>query len=136
MAETNFVDYVKIFCRSGKGGQGSMHFHREKFVQKGGPDGGDGGRGGHIIMRANKNYWTLIHLKYARHVFAGDGGEREREAAALRNSQHLVAGDGRKGKRLRTDAADGVQVAGACLRVELVKAAAAFDVAGDAVRFE
>ncbi|GAT63317.1 GTPase ObgE [Paludibacter jiangxiensis] len=75
MAETNFVDYVKIFCRSGKGGQGSMHFHREKFVQKGGPDGGDGGRGGHIIMRANKNYWTLIHLKYARHVFAGDGGD-------------------------------------------------------------
>jgi len=73
MAETNFVDYVKIFCRSGKGGQGSMHFHREKFVMKGGPDGGDGGRGGHIIMRANKNYWTLIHLKYARHVFAGDG---------------------------------------------------------------
>lgn len=73
MAETNFVDYVKIFCRSGKGGPGSSHFHREKFVPKGGPDGGDGGRGGHIIMRANKNYWTLIHLKYARHVFAGDG---------------------------------------------------------------
>jgi GTP-binding protein len=74
MAETNFVDYVKIFCRSGKGGAGSMHFHREKFIQKGGPDGGDGGRGGHVILRANKNYWTLIHLKYARHVFAGDGG--------------------------------------------------------------
>ena len=75
MAETNFVDYVKIFCRSGKGGAGSTHFHREKFVPKGGPDGGDGGRGGHVIMRANKNYWTLIHLKYARHVFAGDGGD-------------------------------------------------------------
>lgn len=75
MAETNFVDYVKIFCRSGKGGAGSAHFHREKFVAKGGPDGGDGGRGGHVILRANKNYWTLIHLKYARHVFAGDGGD-------------------------------------------------------------
>jgi GTP-binding protein len=75
MAETNFVDYVKIFCRSGKGGAGSTHFHREKFVAKGGPDGGDGGRGGHVILRANKNYWTLIHLKYARHVFAGDGGD-------------------------------------------------------------
>lgn len=74
MADSNFVDYVKIYCRSGKGGAGSMHFHREKFVPKGGPDGGDGGRGGHIILRGNRNYWTLIHLKYARHVFAGDGG--------------------------------------------------------------
>jgi len=73
MAETNFVDYVKIFCRSGKGGPGSTHLHREKFVQKGGPDGGDGGRGGHIILKGNKNYWTLIHLKFARHVFAGNG---------------------------------------------------------------
>jgi GTP-binding protein len=70
---SNFVDYVKIYCRSGKGGAGSAHFHREKFVAKGGPDGGDGGRGGNIILRGNNNYWTLIHLKYARHVFAGDG---------------------------------------------------------------
>ena len=74
MASSNFVDYVKIYCRSGKGGAGSTHFHREKFIQKGGPDGGDGGRGGHIILRGNKNYWTLIHLKYARHIYAGDGG--------------------------------------------------------------
>jgi GTP-binding protein len=74
MASSNFVDYVKIYCRSGKGGAGSMHFHREKFITKGGPDGGDGGRGGHIILRGNKNYWTLIHLKYARHIYAGDGG--------------------------------------------------------------
>ncbi len=73
MAETNFVDYVKIFCRSGKGGGGSTHLHREKFVPKGGPDGGDGGRGGHIILKGNKNYWTLIHLKFARHIFAGNG---------------------------------------------------------------
>jgi GTP-binding protein len=73
MAESNFVDYVKIFCRSGKGGPGSTHFHREKYIPKGGPDGGDGGRGGHIILKANKNLWTLIHLKYARHIFAGHG---------------------------------------------------------------
>lgn len=74
MAGSNFVDYVKIFCRSGKGGAGSTHMRREKFVPKGGPDGGDGGRGGHIIVRGNQNYWTLIHLKYQRHVFAGHGG--------------------------------------------------------------
>lgn len=73
MSGSNFVDYVKIFCRSGKGGAGSTHFHREKFIPKGGPDGGDGGRGGHVILRGNKNYWTLLHLKYARHVFAEDG---------------------------------------------------------------
>src|SRR5574344_1285576 len=74
MAGSNFVDYVKIFCRSGKGGAGSAHFHRDNMTTKGGPDGGDGGRGGHIILRAKKDYWTLIHLKYARHIFAGDGG--------------------------------------------------------------
>lgn len=73
MSGSNFVDYVKIFCRSGKGGAGSMHLRHEKFVAKGGPDGGDGGRGGHVILHANSNYWTLLHLKYARHVFAGDG---------------------------------------------------------------
>ncbi len=74
MASSNFVDYVKIYCRSGKGGAGSAHLHRAKYLPKGGPDGGDGGRGGHVILRGNKNYWTLIHLKYARHIFAGDGG--------------------------------------------------------------
>lgn len=73
MASSNFVDYVKIFCRSGKGGPGSAHLRHEKFVEKGGPDGGDGGRGGHIIVRGNAQYWTLIHLKFERHVFAGDG---------------------------------------------------------------
>ncbi|MCH5328310.1 MAG: GTPase ObgE [Coprobacter sp.] len=73
MANSNFVDYVKIHCRSGKGGAGSTHLHREKFTPKGGPDGGDGGRGGHVILRANRNYWTLLHLKYSRHVFAGHG---------------------------------------------------------------
>ncbi len=74
MAASNFVDYVKIFCRSGKGGAGSMHLHRAKYVPKGGPDGGDGGRGGHVILRANRNLWTLLHLKYSRHVLAGNGG--------------------------------------------------------------
>lgn len=73
MSGSNFVDYVKIYCRSGKGGAGSTHFHREKYIAKGGPDGGDGGRGGHVILRGNKNYWTLIHLKYARHIYAEDG---------------------------------------------------------------
>ena len=73
MASSNFVDYVKIFCRSGAGGPGSKHMRREKFVAYGGPDGGDGGRGGHIIIRGNKQYWTLLHLKFARHIFAGDG---------------------------------------------------------------
>lgn len=73
MAESNFVDYVKIYCRSGKGGRGSTHMHREKFCPKGGPDGGDGGRGGDIILRGNRNYWTLLHLKYQRHVMAGHG---------------------------------------------------------------
>lgn len=72
---TSFIDYVKIYCRSGKGGPGSMHFHRAKYVPKGGPDGGDGGRGGHIILRGNRNLWTLLHLKYQKHIFATDGSK-------------------------------------------------------------
>lgn len=74
MAESNFVDYVKICCRSGKGGRGSAHMHRAKYVPNGGPDGGDGGRGGHVYLRGNHNYWTLLHLRFERHVFAGHGG--------------------------------------------------------------
>lgn len=73
MADSNFIDYVKILCRSGKGGAGSRHFHRAKYVPKGGPDGGDGGRGGHIILRGNRNMWTLLPLRYRRHIFAGNG---------------------------------------------------------------
>lgn len=73
MAESNFIDYVKILCRSGKGGAGSRHFHRAKYVPKGGPDGGDGGRGGHIILRGNRHMWTLLPLRYQRHIFATDG---------------------------------------------------------------
>ena len=75
MPSSSFIDYVKIYCRSGKGGPGSMHFHRAKYVPKGGPDGGDGGRGGHIILRGNRNLWTLLHLKYQKHVIATDGGK-------------------------------------------------------------
>ena len=73
MAESNFIDYVKIMCRSGKGGAGSRHFHRAKYLPKGGPDGGNGGRGGHIILRGNRNIWTLLPLRYQRHIFATDG---------------------------------------------------------------
>ena len=72
--DSNFVDYVKIMCRSGHGGPGSRHFRREKFSPKGGPDGGDGGRGGHIILRGNKQMWTLLHLKYRKHIIAEFGG--------------------------------------------------------------
>ena len=73
MADSNFIDYVKILCRSGKGGAGSRHFYRAKYVPKGGPDGGDGGRGGHIILKGNRNMWTLLPLKFKRHIFAGNG---------------------------------------------------------------
>lgn len=73
MADSNFIDYVKILCRSGKGGAGSRHYHRAKYIPKGGPDGGDGGRGGHIILRGNRHLWTLLPLRYTRHVFATDG---------------------------------------------------------------
>ncbi|MDE6449189.1 MAG: GTPase ObgE [Muribaculaceae bacterium] len=73
MADSNFIDYVKILCRSGKGGAGSRHFYRAKYVPKGGPDGGDGGRGGHIILRGDRDMWTLLPLRYRRHLFAGNG---------------------------------------------------------------
>ena len=74
MPDSNFIDYVKIFCASGNGGAGSMHLRREKYIPKGGPDGGDGGRGGHVILRANPQFWTLIHLKYRKHIRAEHGG--------------------------------------------------------------
>jgi GTPase len=82
--ESNFIDYVKIFVRSGTGGAGSRHFRREKHVDKGGPDGGDGGRGGHIILRGNAQHWTLLHLKYQKHIFAdnGNNGEGGRRSGA------------------------------------------------------
>jgi len=71
---SNFVDYVKVCCRSGHGGAGSAHLHRDKFTAKGGPDGGDGGRGGHIILKGSSNHWTLLHLKYRKHIIAENGG--------------------------------------------------------------
>ena len=73
MGQSNFIDYVKIYARSGKGGSGSTHMRREKYIAKGGPDGGDGGRGGHVILRGNEQLWTLLHLKYKKHIFAEDG---------------------------------------------------------------
>jgi len=81
---SNFVDYVKIYCRAGDGGAGSAHLRREKFIPKGGPDGGDGGRGGHIILRGNSQLWTLLHLKYQRHIFAthGEAGGAQQSTGA------------------------------------------------------
>lgn len=90
MSETNFVDYVKIFCQSGNGGAGSAHLRREKFVPKGGPDGGDGGRGGHIIMRGNAQMWTLLHLKYQRHIKAGHGGSGGKQCSFGANGDDKI----------------------------------------------
>lgn len=90
MATTNFVDYVKIFCRSGAGGSGSAHLHRDKLTAKGGPDGGDGGRGGHIVLKGNSNYWTLIHLKYQRHIFAEDGVSGSGDRSTGANGKDVV----------------------------------------------
>lgn len=115
MATSNFVDYVKIFCRSGNGGPGSTHMRREKFVPKGGPDGGDGGRGGHIIVRGNRNYWTLIHLKYQRHIFAGHGESGGKQCSTGANGEDktievplgTVAKDAETGEVLFEITADG-----------------------------
>ena len=84
MASSNFVDYVKIHCKSGNGGAGSHHMRREKYIPKGGPDGGDGGRGGHIIARGNEQFWTLLHLRYTKHIKAehGESGGRSRSTGA------------------------------------------------------
>jgi len=85
MASSNFIDYVKINVRSGSGGAGSLHFRREKHVEKGGPDGGDGGRGGHVILKGNSQLWTLLHLKYTKHIkaFDGKGGEGGRRSGSI-----------------------------------------------------
>ena len=88
--ESNFVDYAKIYCRSGKGGAGSRHLHRDNWTQKGGPDGGDGGRGGHITLRGNLNHWTLMHLKYKRHIFAGDGGSGSADRSTGKDGADIV----------------------------------------------
>lgn len=90
MPSSNFVDYVKIYCRAGNGGPGSAHFRREKFEPKGGPDGGDGGRGGHIILRGNDQMWTLLHLKYQRHLFAGHGESGGRQQSSGANGKDII----------------------------------------------
>ena len=89
MAESNFIDYVKIYCASGHGGAGSAHLHRAKYIPKGGPDGGDGGRGGHIILRANPQFWTLIHLKYRKHIHAEDGEKGGSDLRTGKNGEDI-----------------------------------------------
>lgn len=118
MSASNFVDYVKIFCRSGSGGNGSSHFRREKFVEFGGPDGGDGGKGGSVILRGNTQFWTLIHLKYKRHIFAEDGesgsGSRctgsEGDDAIIEVPLGTVAKDAETGEVIGEVTEDGQQV--------------------------
>jgi len=90
MSGSNFVDYIKIYCRSGNGGAGSTHFRREKFIPKGGPDGGDGGRGGHIILRGNSQMWTLLHLRYKRHIFAGIGVSGGSQQSTGANGEDVI----------------------------------------------
>ncbi len=90
MPDENFVDFVKICCRSGKGGAGSVHFHRAKFVPHGGPDGGNGGRGGHIILRGNKQLWTLLHLKYRKHVIADPGQPGSKNMRSGRDGEDVI----------------------------------------------
>jgi GTPase len=104
VSSPNFIDYVKFNSRSGHGGAGCLHFHREKFVQKGGPDGGDGGRGGSIILRGNSQLWTLLHLKYRKHVIAGngDGGEGQNMTGASGKDEIIEVPLGTVAKRAET----------------------------------
>ena len=90
MADSNFIDYVKIFCRSGKGGAGSRHYNRTKLNPRGGPDGGDGGKGGDIVLMGNSQLWTLLHLKYRKHVFAGDGVGGSENRSTGRSGDSIV----------------------------------------------
>ncbi|MBS1681364.1 MAG: GTPase ObgE [Bacteroidetes bacterium] len=105
MSSPNFIDYVKFFSRSGKGGAGCLHFHREKFIDKGGPDGGDGGRGGHIILRGNAQMWTLLHLKYRKHVIAdpGQSGEGQNRTGAFGKDEILEVPLGTVARRFETN---------------------------------
>ena len=105
MASPNFIDYVKFCSRSGNGGAGYLHFHREKFVQHGGPDGGDGGRGGHVILRGNSQLWTLLHLRYRKHVIAtsGNRGEEQDRTGASGKDEILDVPLGTVARRAETD---------------------------------
>jgi len=117
MAGSNFIDYVKIHCRSGKGGAGSKHFRREKYIAQGGPDGGDGGRGGHVIVRGNAQMWTLLHLKHKRHIKAGhgEGGSKNTSTGAEGEDVYVevplgtVAKDAETGETLFEITEDGEQ---------------------------
>jgi GTPase len=118
VASPNFIDYIKFCSRSGHGGAGFLHFHREKFIEKGGPDGGNGGRGGHVILRGNAQHWTLLHLKYRKHVIAGNGngGEEQDRTGADGKDEILevplgtVARDAETGKLLCEITEDGQEV--------------------------
>jgi GTPase len=90
MSENNFVDYIRIFCRSGKGGKGSAHLRTEKFIAKGGPDGGDGGQGGHVILRGNSQLWTLLHLRYRKHIFAGHAGDGTKKNSTGKDGEDVI----------------------------------------------
>ncbi|HEV8513997.1 MAG TPA: GTPase ObgE [Cyclobacteriaceae bacterium] len=105
MSSPNFIDYIKFNSRSGHGGAGCRHFHREKFIEKGGPDGGDGGRGGHIILKGNSQLWTLLHLKYRKHVIAenGKGGEGANMTGAFGKDEILEVPLGTVAKRFDTN---------------------------------
>lgn len=105
MSSPNFIDYIKFNSRSGHGGAGCRHFHREKFIEKGGPDGGDGGRGGHIILKGNSQLWTLLHLKYRKHVIAenGQGGEGQNMTGAFGKDEILEVPLGTVAKRFETN---------------------------------
>ena len=87
--KNNFVDHVKIYCKSGNGGKGSAHFFRSRIQPKGGPDGGDGGRGGHVILRGNSNLWTLLHLKFTKHIKAGHGGDGGKNTSTGANGKDI-----------------------------------------------
>lgn len=118
MSNSNFVDYVKIYCRSGEGGAGSLHFRREKFAEFGGPDGGDGGRGGHIILRGSSQHWTLLHLKYNRHSMAenGERGSGAKSHGANGKDVYIdvplgtIARDAETGEQVAEVTSDGQQV--------------------------
>ena len=90
MTEGNFVDYIKVFASSGKGGKGSVHLHREKYITKGGPDGGDGGRGGHVILKGDKNMWTLFHLKFKKHFKAEHGGAGSKNRSTGKDGEDII----------------------------------------------
>jgi GTP-binding protein len=104
LSSPNFIDYVKFNSRSGNGGAGCLHFHREKFIEKGGPDGGDGGRGGHVILKGNAQLWTLLHLKFRKHIFAenGTGGEGQNMTGAFGKDQIVEVPLGTVARRAET----------------------------------